>query len=49
MWAVLTLALAIAFAVALAVFGSSLAIVAAFGLVWAAVSTMLWRSSHPLR
>lgn len=48
-WAVMTLALAIAFAVALAVFGSSLAIVAAFGLVWAAVSTMLWRSSRPLR
>jgi Domain of unknown function (DUF1707) len=48
-WAVMTLALAIAFAVAVAAFGSSLAIVAAFGLVWAAVSTMLWRSSRPLR
>jgi hypothetical protein len=48
-WAVMTLALAIALAVAVAVFGSSLAVVAAFGLVWAAVSTVLWRSSLPLR
>jgi hypothetical protein len=48
-WAVMTLALAIAFAVAVAVSGSSLAVIAAFGLVWAAVSTVLWRSSLPLR
>lgn len=42
-WAVLTLAIAIAFAVTLAVFGSSLAVVAAFTAVWAALSFVLWR------
>jgi hypothetical protein len=42
-WAVMTLALAIAFAVALAVFGSSLAVVASFTAVWAALSFVLWR------
>jgi|SRR5215210_8973162 len=42
-WAVLTLALAIAFAVTLAVFGSSLAVAAAFTAVWAALSFVLWR------
>jgi len=42
-WAVLTLALAIAFAVTLAVVGSSLSVVAGFGLAWFAVSYMLWR------
>ena len=42
-WAVMTLALAIAFAVTLAVFGSSLAVVAAFTAVWAALSFVLWR------
>ena len=39
----MTLALAIAFAVALAVFGSSLAVVASFTAVWAALSFVLWR------
>lgn len=42
-WAVMTLALAIALAVTLAVFGSSPAVLAAFALVWAAVSLMLLR------
>ena len=42
-WAVLTLALAIAFAVTLAVAGSSLSVVAGFALVWFAASFMLWR------
>jgi hypothetical protein len=42
-WAVLTLALAIAFAVTLAVVGSSLSVVAGFALVWFAASYMLWR------
>jgi Domain of unknown function (DUF1707) len=42
-WAVLTLALAIAFAVTLAVVGSSVSVVAGFALVWFAGSFMLWR------
>jgi hypothetical protein len=42
-WAVMTLAFAIAFAGALAVFGSSLAVVLAFAAVWAGMSFMLWR------
>jgi hypothetical protein len=42
-WAVMTLALAVAFAVALAVFGSSLTVVVAFTMVWAAMSFVLWR------
>ena len=42
-WAVMTLAFAIAFAGTLAVFGSSLAIVVAFTAVWIGVSYMLWR------
>jgi membrane protein implicated in regulation of membrane protease activity len=39
----MTLGLAIAFAVTLVVFGSSLAVVGAFTAVWAAVSYVLWR------
>jgi Mn2+/Fe2+ NRAMP family transporter len=42
-WAMMSLALAIAFAVTLAVFGQSLAIVVAFAGVWAAVTFVLWR------
>jgi hypothetical protein len=42
-WAVMTLGLAIAFAVTLVVFGSSIAVVGAFTAVWAAVSYALWR------
>ena len=47
-WAVLTLALAIAFAVTLAVFGSSLTVVAVFVAVWASVSFVLWRPASRL-
>jgi membrane protein implicated in regulation of membrane protease activity len=39
----MTLGLAIAFAVTLVVFGSSIAVVGAFMAVWAAVSYALWR------
>jgi hypothetical protein len=42
-WAVISLALAIAFAVTLVVFGPSIAVVIAFAAVWAAVSFALWR------
>jgi hypothetical protein len=42
-WAFLSLSIAIAFAVTLAVFGSSLAVALVFLTLWAAVSYALWR------
>lgn len=43
-WAMVTLALAIAFAVTLAAFGASLTAVAVFGGLWLAVTFALWRA-----
>jgi Domain of unknown function (DUF1707) len=43
-WAVVTLALAIAFAVTLAAFGPSLPAVLVFAALWAAVTLSLWRA-----
>ena len=42
-WAVMTLGVAVAFAVTLVVVGSSLAVVGAFAAVWTAGSYALWR------
>jgi hypothetical protein len=43
-WTVMTLALAIAFAVTLAAFGPSIAVVLVFAALWAAATLALWRA-----
>jgi hypothetical protein len=49
-WAIVTLSLAIAFAVTLGVFGASLGAVFVFAALWAGVTLALWRAwSHARR